>query len=539
MTMSAVFASAWNISRPRGDLRFRVTLFLFRFIKQKNTESTPGFSVNPNRPGSPVGGSILMTSAPSHASVSAQPGPASYCERSSTRSPSRAVPIVRLLCGSQVSCAYHGQGYLSSSGSWCSAPTARSGRARPAGRRDVEGRVPLEEPRRALSTSRDSRCYGSRMPGATNAEDPGVRALEKRFAGRVIRAGDADYDEARAVWNRMIDRRPALIARCASTDDVVLALRFGRDHDLPISVRGGGHNVTGNAVVDGGLMIDLSAMKAARVDPARRVIVDGPRAHLEGLRPRDAAVRSGDDGRHRLVDGRGRVDARRRPRLADAAPRAHLRQPPVGPARHRRRPARDRERGREPRSLLGRPRRRRQLRDRDVLRVPAASGHDGPGGVRPLSAHAGPRGLPRLPRVRRRGARRADRRRAHHDLVRRHARDRRRRLSLRRPRGRRAARAAGATSRRAARGHDPPHELRRAPDDVRRDESARPLVLPHRLPHGREGARRRLRRPRCSRRRTSRHRRRCRASSSSTSAARWRACPPTPRRSCIARPPST
>ena len=69
----------------------------------------------------------------------------------------------------------------------------------------------------------------------------------------------------------MIDRRPALIARCASTDDVVSALRFGRERDLPISVRGGGHNVTGNAVVDGGLLIDLSAIKAGRVDPARRI----------------------------------------------------------------------------------------------------------------------------------------------------------------------------------------------------------------------------------------------------------------------------
>jgi len=76
----------------------------------------------------------------------------------------------------------------------------------------------------------------------------------------------------------MIDRHPALIARCLSTDDVVHALRFGRDHHLAIAVRGGGHNVTGNAVVDGGLMIDLSAMKAARVDPARRVIVTDPHA---------------------------------------------------------------------------------------------------------------------------------------------------------------------------------------------------------------------------------------------------------------------
>jgi FAD/FMN-containing dehydrogenase len=81
------------------------------------------------------------------------------------------------------------------------------------------------------------------MPGATAVGDADVRALEKSLEGRVIRARDAGYDDARAVWNRMIDRRPALIARCASTDDVVLALRFGRDHDLPISVRGGGGNL--------------------------------------------------------------------------------------------------------------------------------------------------------------------------------------------------------------------------------------------------------------------------------------------------------
>ena len=114
------------------------------------------------------------------------------------------------------------------------------------------------------------------MPEATHVRDADVRAFERSFAGRVIRARDAEYDDARAVWNRMIDRRPALIARCANTDDVVRAVRFGRDHDLPISIRGGGHNVTGNAVVDGGLMIDLSAMKATRVDPARRVIVTDP-----------------------------------------------------------------------------------------------------------------------------------------------------------------------------------------------------------------------------------------------------------------------
>jgi len=75
-------------------------------------------------------------------------------------------------------------------------------------------------------------------------------------------------DQARKIWNAMIDRRPELIARCAASEDVMLAVRFARQHDLVVSIRSGGHNVAGNAVVEGGLMIDLSQMKGIRVDPA-------------------------------------------------------------------------------------------------------------------------------------------------------------------------------------------------------------------------------------------------------------------------------
>ena len=82
--------------------------------------------------------------------------------------------------------------------------------------------------------------------------------------------GDAGYEEARKVWNGMIDRRPALIARCAGAADVMAAVRFARDHGLLVSVKGGGHNITGNAVCEGGLMIDLSPMKSIRVDPVKR-----------------------------------------------------------------------------------------------------------------------------------------------------------------------------------------------------------------------------------------------------------------------------
>src|SRR5919108_923250 len=90
------------------------------------------------------------------------------------------------------------------------------------------------------------------------------------FRGQLIPADHADYDAARAVWNGAVDRRPRLIARCSATADVVAAVRFARDHDLEIAVRGGGHNVAGTAVCDGGIVIDLSAMRAVLVDPAGR-----------------------------------------------------------------------------------------------------------------------------------------------------------------------------------------------------------------------------------------------------------------------------
>src|SRR5262245_26446014 len=81
------------------------------------------------------------------------------------------------------------------------------------------------------------------------------------FRGRLISADDADYHSARSVWNGAVDRRPRLIARCGGTADVAAAVRFARDHDLEIAVRGGGHNVAGTAVCDDGIVIDLSAMR--------------------------------------------------------------------------------------------------------------------------------------------------------------------------------------------------------------------------------------------------------------------------------------
>jgi len=91
--------------------------------------------------------------------------------------------------------------------------------------------------------------------------------LRTRFRGALLRAGEGGYEEARRVWNGAIDRRPALIARCAGADDVVAAVRFAREHELLVAVRGGGHAIAGHGVCDGGLMIDLSLMKAISVDP--------------------------------------------------------------------------------------------------------------------------------------------------------------------------------------------------------------------------------------------------------------------------------
>ena len=100
--------------------------------------------------------------------------------------------------------------------------------------------------------------------------------LAARLTGRLVRPGDDDYDDARAVFNAMIDRRPAAIARCQDASDVAYGIAFARDHDLALSVRGGGHSVAGTAVCDGGLMLDLSGMKTLHVDPGGRIAHAGP-----------------------------------------------------------------------------------------------------------------------------------------------------------------------------------------------------------------------------------------------------------------------
>jgi FAD binding domain/Berberine and berberine like len=104
----------------------------------------------------------------------------------------------------------------------------------------------------------------------TSIEPSRIESFLNSFRGAVIREGDADYDAARRIWNALIDKRPGLIARCSGLADVIAAVRFAREQNLLVAVRGGGHNVGGRALCDGGLVIDLSRMKGIHVDPTTR-----------------------------------------------------------------------------------------------------------------------------------------------------------------------------------------------------------------------------------------------------------------------------
>ncbi|MGH8068359.1 MAG: FAD-binding oxidoreductase [Candidatus Entotheonellia bacterium] len=106
----------------------------------------------------------------------------------------------------------------------------------------------------------------------TRLEEPVVEAFQASVRGALLRPGDAGYDDARHIHNAMIDRRPALIARCAGVADVLTGIRFAREHELLISVRGGGHGMPGFAVCEGGLMLDLSGMTSVHVDPEHRTV---------------------------------------------------------------------------------------------------------------------------------------------------------------------------------------------------------------------------------------------------------------------------
>ena len=114
------------------------------------------------------------------------------------------------------------------------------------------------------------------LPMAKPLDEAAIRRLSSGARRESVRPEDDGYDATREVFNGMVDRRPALIVRCAGVADVVRGVEFARSHDPPLSIRGGGHSVAGKAVCDGGLMLDLSPMKGIRVDPVGRTAKPRP-----------------------------------------------------------------------------------------------------------------------------------------------------------------------------------------------------------------------------------------------------------------------
>lgn len=109
------------------------------------------------------------------------------------------------------------------------------------------------------------------FPNQTHALTEAAQALQQQMRGQVILPSHPEYDQARRVWNGLIDKYPAVIARCTGVADVIAAVNFAKEHNLLVAVRGGGHNVAGHGTCDGGLVIDLSPMKGIHVDPDKRV----------------------------------------------------------------------------------------------------------------------------------------------------------------------------------------------------------------------------------------------------------------------------
>ena len=203
-----------------------------------------------------------------------------------------------------------------------------------------------------------------------------IQPLRTEIAGQVIAPEDAQYESARLVFAPQIDRRPAAIVRTADASEVSAVVALARDEGLELAVRSGGHSVAGHGVSDGGIVLDLSRLKALEIDPDEQVawaetgltageVTNAAQAH--GL-----AIGLGDTG----SVGIGGLTLGGGDRLPRAQARAHDRRPARRRDRDRRRSPAARRRGQRTGSVLGDPRRRRQLRRRHPLPLPAAPGRD-------------------------------------------------------------------------------------------------------------------------------------------------------------------
>ena len=265
------------------------------------------------------------------------------------------------------------------------------------------------------------------------------------LAGRLIRPADADYDEARRIWNAAIDRHPGLISRCLGVGRCNPRGEIRRANDLLVAVRGGGHNVAGRALCDNGLVVDLSAMRGVLVEPETRTVrVQGGatlgdldrETHLHGLAvPVGVVSKTGVAGLT-LGGGVGWL-VRKHGLSCDNVISFELVTAEGEPA--------DGQRGRTPRPVLGPARRRRQFRRRHLLHLPRAAGLHGARRVAGSSPRQGRRGAALLSRLHGHGAGGTDCLRGHADDAGRHAGGRHHRLLVRRH-GRRRTRA-GAVAR--------------------------------------------------------------------------------------------
>ena len=224
-------------------------------------------------------------------------------------------------------------------------------------------------------------------------------AFEASLRGSLIMPGNPDYDTARQVKSASFDRHPALIVRAADASDVARTVLFAQQAGLALSVRGGGHSLAGYGTNDGGIVLDLGAMKGLHIDPDRRMAWAQP-----GLTAGEYTVAAAAHGLATPFGdtasvGIARPDARRRDRLAGPQVRPGHRRARGGRDRHRRWADRHGQRDVAPRPVLGGPRRWRQLRGRHPLPVQALSGRRDP---RRCAVHAGHPRRPAQPRADRR-----------------------------------------------------------------------------------------------------------------------------------------